>query len=153
MPLCCDEVNKTSFAQNENGFTVIKFIFIKIRSYSFDFLSMRFQTRYIKFMVKVSCIADHRIMFHAQQVLYTDNMPVTGNSNEQISEFCGFCHRHNTITFHNGFKSFQRINFRYDDISTEPSCSHSAALAAPTVTDDNNSLAWYKDICSPQNTV
>ena len=141
MSFCCNKVHKTSFAQNKNGSPVIKFVFIKIWSYSLDFFCMRFQTCYIKFMVKMPCVADHRIMFHAQKMFYTNDMPVSRHSNEQISEFGSLSHRHNTITFHNSLKSFQRVNFRYNNISAESSCSHGTSLTAPAITDHYDSFS------------
>lgn len=100
-----------------------------------------FQFRFVDFYVEMTGIGQDDAVFHILHMFAADDVLVASEGDEDIADFCCFCHGHDFKTVENGFDCFNRVNFRDDDMSAQAFRAHSAALAAPAIASDDDFLA------------
>ena len=91
-------------------------------------------------------VCNQSAVFHAGQVLFIDDIDITGYGNENIAESSSFARGHDTVAVHNSFQCARRIYFGDDDIGTHAMRAGSDTAATPAITKDDKCAASQEDI-------
>ena len=82
---CAAEVHETALREDENTVAVRKHPLVVLRlDVHFADAGQLLQSGHINFIVKVTDVADDRLVFHPRHVLCSDDVPVPRRGNEDV---------------------------------------------------------------------
>src|SRR5215213_10599889 len=86
-------------------------------------------------------------------MLAIDHVTITSDGHKDIADRRRFAHWHNTEPIHHGFHRFDWINFRDDDVRTHATRAQGHALAAPSITDNDERATGEQNLRSANDAV
>ena len=98
-------------------------------------------------------VADDGFVFHANHVIVSNHIDVAGRRDKNIGFVCGPVLGDDSVAFHSGLKSANRVNFHNPNLSGKSAKSLSAALAHIAVADNNGNFAGDHDIGGAFNSI
>ena len=101
----------------------------------------------------MTCVCHHRTILHHCKMTVANNIPISGQRKENITDLCSLIHGHDTEAVKNCLYCLDRINLCNDYIGTKTLCTHSAAFSAPSIACDYNILSRDYQISSTHNAI
>src|SRR5688572_12103202 len=133
------KVNQPAFAQNHHAIAIgLQRILVNEWTHALNIRRQLTKSNQVQFKIKVTTVANERAVLHAFEVLAIDHVTIAGNRDEDVTDRCSFSHRHDAETIHHRFDGLDRVNLGDDYIGAHAPGTQCYALAAPTVTDDDD---------------
>ncbi len=103
--------------------------------------------------IKMPGIGTDGPVLHFQEMLFGDDVDISGNGNENIPRFRRLVHGHNGKTVKNGFHRLNGIHLCHNDMGPQALGSHGNTLSAPSVACNNHGFPRHGEIGAPDNAV
>src|SRR5438067_1813326 len=96
-------------------------------------------------------VGNEGTILHALQVLHINNVDVTSDGDENITEGSRLDTGHDTVAIHKSFQGTSRVNFGDNNVSSHAVCTRSEATTTPAVAEDDDGPARQQDIGGTDN--
>lgn len=113
-----------------------------------DALGILFEPRNINLNIKVSDIADDRIVLHLGEVFARDDIAAPSRRDENVALWSSSLHRDDFVTLKRRLKGVDGIDFRDEDSSAHSAEGTSAAFSDISVAGDDADFTTDHDVCS-----
>ena len=147
------EVDQTASSKQEDTAAVGHEEFLVVLTDGAHRLGLTFKVRDLYFAIVMAGVADDGPVFHGRKVASNDDIFHAGSGAENIAEFGRFVHRHDTVTFHDSTKGWERVDFGDDDVGAHTAGTHGHAASAVAEACDDEGFASEKNAGGSKNTV
>ena len=115
---------------------------------AYDFIGCRAlgQLRNVDLNIEVSGVRHHSSVLHHVEVTLAEDVLISRKRQEDVAHLCRLVHRHDIEAVKDRLNRLDGIDFRDDNICAKSACTHRSALAAPSVSCDNDRLPRYDEV-------
>eukprot|EP00043_Microstomoeca_roanoka_P006097 m.60201 g.60201 ORF g.60201 m.60201 type:complete len:366 (+) comp13270_c0_seq1:453-1550(+) len=147
------KVDKTTLGQEDNVTAIAHLIAIDLWLNVHDSLGVSLEPCNVNLAVKVTNVANNRVVLHLLKVLRAENTLAASGGDKDGGLLAGLLHSGHLVTLHGGLESVDGVNLGDQDASTHTTKRLSATLTDITIASNDGSLTSNHDICGALETI
>ena len=140
------QIYKTSLAEHVQRASVRKCIPDDILPSVLLFYRHLFQGGDIDLAVKMSCVAEDRLILHHSKMLRSDDVLAACDRDKDVTDLRRLIHLHDAEPVHGRVQRFEGVYLGDDHVCAHSLCAHGRSFSAPSVSCDDNSLARNDEV-------